>query len=330
VPAALAELGVEPDLSLEGTDQSTEPCGFGAQCIYSVHRRTGKGDYWFLWNAGNETADFTGSFAASGRAPRLWDLWSGDRRAVGLYRKSGSRVKVPIKLAPQESVVVGFEHPAKRHVVETSAEEVIVRDGDLYLRATDADEATATLSDGRRVSVELPTLPGAVEPGGWRLHVDGAVPEGEETHDVELSALKDWREIPELEHTSGTGTYRTTVNLSRDWFGDGRGAYLEIGRFEGGGAQVRVNGKLVHPAAVPPPRLDLRPFLRKGENAIEVELTTTLKNRLNDLGTRGVDGYQRFTRADPRTQAYGLIGPVRIVPYAERKVPTAKRMEAGQ
>jgi hypothetical protein len=43
VPAALAELGVEPDLSFEGTDQSAEPCGFGAQCVYSVHRRTGKG-----------------------------------------------------------------------------------------------------------------------------------------------------------------------------------------------------------------------------------------------------------------------------------------------
>jgi hypothetical protein len=322
VPAALAELGVEPDLSLDGTDQSAEPCGFGAQCIYSVRRHTGKGDYWFLWNAGNEAANFTGSFAASGRAPQLWDLWSGDRRAVGLYRESGNRVNVPIELAPLESVVVGFEHPAKRHVVETSAEEVIVRDGDLYLRSTDAEEATATLSDGREVSVELPTLPGAIEPGAWRLHVDGAVAEGEETHDLELGALRDWREIRELEHTSGTGTYRTTVTLSHDWFGDGRGAYLEIGRFEGGGVQVRVNGRLVHPVAVGSPRLDIGPFLRNGENVIEVELTTTLKNRLVEMSTR-VDGYQRF--AGTPTQTYGLIGPVRIVPYTEREVPTARR-----
>lgn len=321
VPNALAELGVGPDLSLEGTDQSPEPCGFGAQCIYSVHRRTGKADYWFVWNAGTETEDFTGSFAANRRAPQLWDLWSGDRRAVGLYRESGNRVDVPIKLAPQESVVVGFDDPVKRHAVETSADEVIVRNRDLYLRSTHAGEATATLSDGRQVDVELPALPGAIEPGPWRLHVDGAVAEGEETHDLGLSVLKDWREIPELEHTSGTGTYRTTVTLSPHWFGYGRGAYLEIGRFEGGGVQVRVNGELVHRAAVPSSRLDLEPFLRKGENAIEVELATTLKNRLNDLGTRGVSGYRRFTRANPRTQAYGLIGPVRIVPYVQREVP---------
>jgi hypothetical protein len=231
-------------------------------------------------------------------------------------------VNVPIELAPRESVVVGFEHPAKRHVVETSAEEVIVRDGDLYLRSTDDDEATATLSDGREVSVELPALPGAIEPGAWQLHVDGALPEGEETHDLELTALSDWREVPELEHTSGTGTYRTTVTLSHDWFGDGRGGYLEIGRFEGGGVQVRVNGMLVHPTAVPSPRLDIGPFLRKGENVIEVELTTTLKNRLVEMSTR-VDGYQRF--AGTPTQAYGLIGPVRIVPYAQREVPKARR-----
>lgn len=40
------------------------------------------------------------------------------------------------------------------------------------------------------------------------------------------------------------------------------------------------------------------------------------------MSTR-VDGYQRF--AGTPTQPYGLIGPVRIVPYAEREV-----VEAGQ
>lgn len=326
VPAALAELEVEPDLELEGVDRSPEPCGFGAQCVYSVHRHTDKGDYWFLWNGGKDAVDFTGSFAVSGKAPRVWDLWSGENQAVGLYRESGERVEVPIELAPQETVVVGFDQRVKRHVVATSAERVIVDNGDLYLRSTDGGETTATLSDGRNVAVELPQLPAAIEPTSWQLHVDGAVAEGEETHDLSLTALADWRQMPELENTSGVGTYRTTVTLAPDWVGDGRGAYLELGRIEGGGVEVRVNGTLVDPRAVVSSRLDVGPFLRDGDNLIEVEVATTLKNRLHEMSTR-VDGYQRF--ADSPTQPYGLIGPVSIVPYAEGELPPPRHHGGG-
>jgi hypothetical protein len=174
--------------------------------------------------------------------------------------------------------------------------------------------------------VGLPELPTTVEPGVWQLHVDGAVAAGEETHDLSLSVLKDWREIPELENTSGVGTYRTTVNLSPDWVGDGRGAYLQLGSVEGGGVQVRVNGTLVSPIAVATPRLDIGPLLREGENEIEVEVATTLINRLHEMASH-VEGYRHY-RNSP-TQAYGLIGPVSIVPYAEGEVPPSRHKGGG-
>jgi hypothetical protein len=59
-------------------------------------------------------------------------------------------------------------------------------------------------------------------------------------------------------------------------------------------------------------RFDVGPFLRRGHNTIEVELTTTFKNRLVDIGSPWAD--------DAETQPYGLLGPVRLVPYAERAV----------
>jgi hypothetical protein len=307
VADALAELGVDPDLSLDGTDQSVQRCGFGAQCVYSVHRRTGKGEYWYLYNAGKEPASFTGSFRAAG-APELWDLWTGERRAIGLYRVAGGRVEVPIELAHNETAVLAFERRAGRHVVSTSADEVVARKSKLSLRSTEGGRAEARLSDGGRVRVELGELPHPIEPAKWDLHVEGAVPEGEEVHDLQLTELRDWREIPELQHTSGTGTYRSTVSLGKAWTRRGRGAYLELGRVEGG-VQVRVNGKLVYPAAVPPPRLDIGPFLRDGVNRIEVEVTTTLNNRLAQISPDRNE-----------TQPYGLMGPVRLVAYAEATV----------
>lgn len=320
LPAALEELGVRPAFSPQGLEQSDEPCGYGAQCVYSIHRRTADGDYWYIWNAGQGgAARFTGSFATPRGTPKVWDMWSGQRRRIGQYRRAGGRIEVPLKLAALEAVVIGFENPGEqRHVVSTDAQEVIVDNGELLLRSTRGGAAEATLSDGTQRSVNFGQLPDRLEPATWDLHVEGAVRDGEETHDLELTTLQDWRKIPQLKHTSGTGTYSTTVALSDDWTRARRGAYLALGRVAGGGAQVRVNGQLVHPAAVPARRIDVGPFLQEGENTIEVEVTTNLKNRLVEMATR-LPGYVRFQINDS-TVPNGLIGPVRLIPYAQRAV----------
>jgi hypothetical protein len=58
--------------------------------------------------------------------------------------------------------------------------------------------------------------------------------------------------------------------------------------------------------------VDVGPLLRRGRNVVEVEVASTLINRLRTV-TPAVYG------PVPR-QAYGLVGPVRLVPYAERVV----------
>ncbi|MGP4013507.1 glycosyl hydrolase [Streptomyces sp. 4N124] len=319
VPAALEQLGVRPDMSFDRPQQ-----------VYGVHRRTRTGDYWFLCNTsaafdetirlvGGATARFTASFAVGDRAPDLWDLWTGEVRPLGRFRVGDGRIAVPVELAPGESTVIGFERPVGRHIESTTAEAVVVRGHELRLRSTRSGAVTARLDDGRTVTVDFGTLPAPLEPEHWSLHVDGALPSGRERHTLRLERLADWRTLPRLRATSGTGTYRTTVTLDEHWTGRGRGAYLELGRVEGG-VQVRVNGRRVHPAGVAPVRIDVGAFLRPGRNAIEVEVATTLKNRLTALAEEGVPGYSRFLKRPVRTQPYGLLGPVRLVPYAEHGV----------
>lgn len=319
VPAALEQLGVRPDVSFDRPQQ-----------VYSVHRQTPTGDYWFLCNTsgtldetirlvGGTTAHFTASFAAEDRAPDRWDLWTGEIRPLGQFRAAGGRIAVPVTLAPGESTVIGFERPIGKHVRSTTAETVIVRGHELRLRSTRPGAASAQLDDGRTATVDFGALPQPLEPADWTLRVAGAVPSGHERHTLRLERLADWRTIPQLRATSGTGTYRTVVTLDKRWAGEGRGAYLELGRVEGG-VQIRINGQRVHPASVALPRVDAGSFLRPGQNTIEVEVTTTLKNRLTALAEQGVPGYSRFLKRPVRTQPYGLIGPVRLIPYAERGV----------
>jgi hypothetical protein len=318
VAATLKELGVRADLALTGVSAEPVQCGLGAPCVYNVHRHTPSGDFWYLWNSGNSTVHFTGSFLAGSRAPSFWDLWNGDRSPIGLYDARAGRVSVPIELAPGEDTVIAFKDPIKRHVVATDAEAVATRGSQLYLRSTKAGGSTATLSDGGQREVQFKNLPAPVEPSQWHLHVDGAVPSGTETHDLELTQLEDWRDIPELESTSGTGTYTTNLTLGSGWSGPGRGAFLELGRIEGGSVSVFVNGHRVSDAVVPPPRLDVGRLLRPGSNRIEVVLKTTLKNRLYSLSSQ--PGYHRFAERDELTMPYGLLGPVRLVDYEDRRI----------
>lgn len=151
---------------------------------------------------------------------------------------------------------------------------------------------------------------------GWHLAVEDWRPGDSATetvklhHELTLDALVPWTEIPELQDVSGIGRYRTTLELGDAWTG-GHGAYLDLGQVLDT-HRVAVNGQPLPPVDRVNPVTDVGPYLREGTNIIEVEVATTLNNRLrvSDPGVYG--GRSR--------QAYGLIGPVRLLPYGEAPV----------
>jgi hypothetical protein len=149
-----------------------------------------------------------------------------------------------------------------------------------------------------------------VEPSSWRLKVEdwrpGATPDRRDkvVYELSLDTLVPWTEIPELADVSGIGTYTTTVDL------DGP-AYLELGEVTDT-CRVRVNGRRLDPVDQIFPLMDAGPHLRRGTNTIEVEVATPLGNRLR---TADPDVYGGLKR-----QPYGLMGPVRVVPYREERM----------
>lgn len=309
IPSLLSELGVSAALAFDAP-----------QDVYNVHRTTVHSDYWFLWNAGDREAEFVASFETeSPAAPQLWDLWTGEVHDVGLYESLGDRIQVPLTLGPRETVVISFIKEMRDHVISTNADEVVVKQGKIWLRSSRGGMFEALMSDGSRRKLRFDPIPPTLELRVWGLEVDGVVPTGTDHHRVQLSELADWRMIEQIEDSSGIGTYTTQVDLDPEWVREGRGAYLQLGIVHGG-VQVRVNEKLVAPACVPPWRLDVGPYLKDGTNTIEVELSTTLKNRVNSLADRS--GFEYLASRPERTQAYGLLGPVRLIAYADELVRT--------
>jgi hypothetical protein len=310
VAAALDALRVAPGASL------SQPSASGVVPIHAVHRRTADADYWFLWNENAVPVSFSEDFEADGVPSRL-DLWSGDMSRLAEFRRHGDQVSVPLRLGANESTVIAFSRGADPvHVVASDAEAVRYEGGSLRLLDSRPGLRSVTLSTGRQVAVRVPSLPAKRVLGSWALHVDGSAPDGDDDHDVTLSALADWRDIPGLADTSGVGTYRTSVVLGSDW--GGAGAYLDLGAAEGS-VRVMVNGRLATNQTIVSSPIDLGGLMQPGRNVVEVELATTLNNRLVASAQAGNPCCLRFATRS-RLPA-GLIGPVQLTPYANIEIP---------
>ncbi|MFJ4632215.1 glycosyl hydrolase [Streptomyces sp. NPDC088847] len=326
VGAAFAELGVTSDAvySVSST-------------LLNAHRVTDDADFYYLCNGKHaETVkpavaliDHDVTLRATRRkgsvaVPYLLDPWSGQVTRLAQYTQDGDAFTFRVTLQPGETLVVALGAPGlfgdrsgnRPHAVATDADSALFADGSLAVRAFTSGVRTTTLSTGRKVTTAIPEVPAAVPLDRWTLTVDDWQPGGTATtttivkHSLVLDALLPWSQIPELADVGGIGRYRTTVTLPKTWTSD-TGALLRLGSVSDT-CRVTVNGTQLAPVDRLNPVVDLGGHLRHGTNTIEVEVATPLFNRLR-ISNPTVFG----TSA---RQSYGLVGPVQLTPYVQRKV----------
>jgi hypothetical protein len=288
---------------------------------------------------GSRPFSFTMTIEGEGK-PCLVDCWQNRIEGIGLYRCEEGRTKVPLTLAPGEAVVVALEKgPGEVHAVEARCP-VIRREGKLLLKAFAGGIHEVKLSDGRTVRREL-TVPGMVKLDEWDLTVEdwdeGAKKLIEEDRGlgyvtkevyyetkktpikVGKTKLKSWREIrgvgPEV---SGVGYYRAKFTLPEE-YGALNGAVLKIGSAHGNSVAVRVNGKKAPGVDYARLEVDISALVEPGENILEVEVSSTLNNRL--ITRRYFDSIEDFSgmlwNGKPRmlaceVQDYGMTGTVSV------------------
>ncbi|MEV6813582.1 glycosyl hydrolase, partial [Micromonospora sp. NPDC051296] len=316
VPDALAELGVARDVEYPFSTLMTE------------HRSADNVDLYYLANARHAEnrrinpidQDVWLTSRVKNAIPYVLDAWTGKAQRIASFEQDGNRFRVHVSLTPGQSTIIAFGDKtwlndptgSAVHAV-TSEVPVFYQGGRLMARSTAAGTFATTLSNKQTVQTSVPALPEPFALTSWDLEVEDWQPGVTPSETIKpirrlsLDGLRAWPEIPELQDTSGVGRYRTTVDLGPSWTG-GLGAYLDLGGvFDT--YRVTVNGAALPPCDVLSTRVDVGPYLRAGRNTIEVEVATTLSNRL------------RVTRPEvfavAARQAYGLIGPVRLVPYRE-------------
>jgi hypothetical protein len=305
--SALLKLGKSPAASFGGSSS-----------LLSVHRVTDQGDdVWWVFNPTDKDSSVTASFATTG-APYGLDLWSGAAGRVAQWSQSGGRVLVPLVLPAHATTAFLFPHEtAALHVTSTTVEGALYDGDNLLVRDSHGGKMNVTLSDGSTQMVDLGTVPPPIQVASWSLAVDEISPSGHTAHTVALTALKDWRDIPELKDAVGTATYSATVNVPASLLSAGSDVLLDVGGMAGA-MQLSVNGTLVTKQTTPGGRWSVGKLLKAGDNAVSVRLDTALINRMAQLSSANTAGYTSQTPLSPTPS--GLLGPVQLIPVALKNV----------
>ncbi|MFF1546278.1 glycosyl hydrolase [Streptomyces sp. NPDC058291] len=321
---ALGRLGVAPDVH-----HAT------ASTLVNAHRATRDADFYYLCNGKHAetvkppvaaidhevTLRHTRRGRGTATVPYQLDPWTGAITRLARYTQHDGEVTVRVALEPGQVMIVALGRPglfgdqngSRPHVLDTDAPEALFRGRRLTVRSTSADVCTTRLSSGRTVTTTLPPVPAPIVPQRWRLDVEDRYPgtsasRTELVHrTLTLDTLLPWSRIPELADSAGVGRYRTSVDLPSDWTAS-HGARLELGQVSDT-ARVTVNGTRAPAVDRLHPVVDVGPLLRRGRNLIEVEVATPLVNRLRVTQPAVFGALAR--------QDHGLMGPVRLVPYAQ-------------
>ena len=279
---------------------------------------------------GEGSSTGTISFDASG-VPYLYDAWTGTMEPILAYQQTKKTTTIPIQLAGNQSMIIAFSTdettPTGTRLVATPSEVYSATEasGIISIKAGNTTEP-ALLSNGTTISLPAPAVPRSLST--WNFTIESwtrpqhpvqdqtIAAKSNSTH--HLTSLKPWNHIEKsLRHVSGRGFYSTTFTWPPK-HGEADGAILDLGVLVNT-ARVWVNGDQVPPLDPTAASADIGEYLQNGENTVDVVVTTTLSNALIPiydenpalLKTSGT----LWLGPRPLEQEYGLVVPVRLVPY---------------
>lgn len=251
--AAIAKT-TAPDFQLAGGAQSDG--------LTFVHKRIGAVDVYFVTNLQPSRIATEIAFRIpAGRRLERWDAISGERRLVASAAQTsttaaGAHTSLSVDFAPWESAFFVF--------------------------APSTATSSATPSPFGNAAASLATV-GSVAAfavdGPWDLHLEG---HGFETLTARATRLSNWSDDARTRHFSGTGVYRSTLDMTPELLARKGRIVLDLGRV-GTIAEVEINGKSAGVAWMAPHRFDVTGALNAGKNEIVVRVTNTLIHHVTGL-----------------------------------------------
>ena len=315
---------VTPDMGIDFVGQGIRENG-GLACI---HRRLPDRDIYFVTNLQDRPVDMPVAFRVCGMTPTEWDPHDGRVERLWEYEERDGVTWVPLRLPPYGSTLLVFDGSSAEepHAIDSTFERVIsVGQREVEARAIRNGVHRLRLSDGRPLHI---TVEGIPQPhridGAWQVTLEGVdFPRFEHV----LPALASWTDDPRTRHFSGTGRYRLTFHLSDDYLADDLRLDLDLG-VVGDVAEVELNGQAVGVRWMRGQLLEVTGVAAAGPNALVIDVTNTLINRVSGLADlppvpeplrpryggdrRGSESPSRRLLGYEPLPVSGLLGPVEI------------------
>jgi len=332
VPGALLSLGILPAASVSAP----------LATIYTIRRDVPDASYFYLFNSGNTTENFTLALRPDiAGIPFSLDAWTSKVSPVALWTNDSGAVSIPsISLAPTQSALFAVSNAdtfegvgiPNAHLLALDSPAVAVgnADGTIEIRSTSEGVFNYALSSGDIGSVNV-TLGGETTRtlNGWQLSIVAwTPPQNLSTIDSVLvtqpifnltQGLVPWNTLEGQANTSGIGTYNATF----DWDAHNGTVGVELSF----GTVFHTIKAFLNDVQIPTADpsfsvVDITQFVVTGSNTIRVEAASTLLNAVNAAPQVESLGFLRTqTGIIPANQNYGLVEPVQLIPYGRATIP---------
>ncbi|MEJ6979662.1 glycosyl hydrolase [Pedobacter sp. P351] len=209
--------------------------------IYFAHKKLTDADIYFLNNHKDLAERNLFTFNSPGKQVQLWNAVTGKRFSIPIAKSDQQSVSVQLNMAARESC---------------------------FLVVTDKQEKLPVLAS------ENKAFKSEVLKGDWKVRFDEkAGGPGE----VIFKTLEDWTKNtdPRIKYYSGTAVYKKTIQI----YHLDNEIRIDLGN-PGSVAQVHVNGKDAGIVWCSPWQLDITPYLKKGDNTLEIHVANSLMNRM--------------------------------------------------
>ncbi|KAL0568327.1 ubiquitin-specific protease ubp1 [Marasmius crinis-equi] len=340
VADALRSLGVVPSVQTDPPSPS----------LYTVRRdESPEIRHFYLYNQGTASVNFTLTLTpevqGSTRYPYNLDPWTGRVNPVGVWNDTadGGVVIPSVSLAPNQSALFSVTKEALLEGVSSPLFHIsgadpdvfasIIHDGTIEVRSFIEGERSIALSDGRLAIVDI-ALEGETprELSDWQLNITKweapedlsqvnsvLVPQSP----INLSRLVPWDELEGHMNTSGVGTYITTFEWNHSP-NSSVGVMLDFGVVVHT-LKAWLNGAQIATVDPTHPVTDVSEIVREGSNTLRVDAASTLLNAVNAvLGVETLGQLRADTeRTFPANQHYGLVAPIRLIPYGRVVLPSS-------
>lgn len=300
-------------------------------------------DYHYRPESPNEYIQTSCHFRVKGdRVIERWDPLTGTITPISVYEKTEDGYKLPVTLAPEGSSFYVFRKvdTAEKHLTSITRDGQLLAEGNTPLQIYSGTGIyvsdknieinrpgfyTLIYSDGKHQTINCKSLsPNKDISTDWDVRFTDPIDKKVEME--EFKSLTSWTENSKrnIRYFSGTASYYKTFKLSRKDLSNNK-VYLDLGNVEDI-AEVVVNGVTVQTLWTAPYRLDITPYVRIGENELQIDITNLWVNRL--IGDYKLPQVERKTwtvletdarvkklqqaDADKYLRKSGLLGPVQL------------------